>query len=236
MRVAIIDYGSGNLRSVAKAFERVAKNAASIHVTSSPEALAGASHIVLPGVGAFADCMSGLKALPGMLDALNREVLQKGKQFLGICVGMQMLFEKGHEHGVHEGLGWLKGEVVALSALSQWERDGVSRGEGGNAAGPHPNPLPKGEGVLKIPHMGWNNLKLTGSHPLLKDIKNGDHAYFVHSYHAICKSASDVLATVDYGQTITAVVGNRNIMGTQFHPEKSQETGLKLIKNFLDLQ
>ena len=208
MTVAIIDYGSGNLRSVAKAFERVAGNPSTIQVTRSPEIVASASHIVLPGVGAFADCMQGLRALPGMLQVLQQQVLQKGKQFLGICVGMQMLFEKGYEHGVHDGLGWLGGEVVALKA---------------------------GEHSLKIPHMGWNDLKISGDHPLLKNIKTGDHAYFVHSYHAMCKSTSDVLATVTYGQTVAAVVGQGNIMGTQFHPEKSQATGLTLLKNFLSL-
>jgi glutamine amidotransferase len=205
MTVAIIDYGSGNLRSVAKAFERVG---AAVQVTNKINEVAVATHIVLPGVGAFADCMSGLKALPGMLQALQQEVLQRKKQFLGICVGMQMLFERGHEHGVHEGLGWLKGEVIALA--------------------------PAGKS-LKIPHMGWNDLRIMGSHPLLKGIKTGAHAYFVHSYHARCSDASDVLATVEYGQIIAAVVGRGNIMGTQFHPEKSQETGLQLIKNFLNL-
>ena len=208
MSVAIIDYGSGNLRSVAKAFERVAGSAASIIVTSDAEKLSGASHIVLPGVGAFADCMQGLKVLPGMLQVLQREVIQNGKQFLGICVGMQMLFEKGHEHGTHEGLGWLKGEVIPLA--------------------------PK-DPTLKIPHMGWNDLEIAADHPLMRGIASGAHAYFVHSYHASCRNSSDVLATVDYGQKVVAVVGQGNIMGVQFHPEKSQETGLALIKNFLSM-
>lgn len=200
--LAIIDYGSGNLRSVAKAFERVGAQA---NVTSKASDLSAASHIVLPGVGAFADCMAGLKVLPGMLETLQEEVHMRKKWFLGICVGMQMLFEKGHEHGVHKGLGWLKGEVVAL----------------------HPS--------LKIPHMGWNELHLTCDHPFTRGIKNGDHAYFVHSYHAVEGDASNILATTEYGQTITAVVGRDHILGTQFHPEKSQETGLTLLKNFLRL-
>jgi imidazole glycerol-phosphate synthase subunit HisH len=204
MSVAIIDYGSGNLRSVAKAFERVG---ASVFLTSNPQDLAKASHIVLPGVGAFADCMNGLKALPGMLDALEKQVIEVKKPFLGICVGMQMLFEKGHEHGVCNGLGWLQGEVQALVPAQS----------------------------LKIPHMGWNDLLVRGSHALLHTIKNGDHAYFVHSYHAVCSNPDDVWATVNYGQTVVAVVGHDNIMGVQFHPEKSQETGLMLIKNFLAL-
>jgi glutamine amidotransferase len=205
MTLAVIDYGSGNLRSVAKAFARVG---AKVRVTGSTTVVAGASHIVLPGVGAFADCMRGLKTLPDMLDVLKEQVIERKKPFLGICVGMQMLFEKGHEHGEHAGLGWLEGEVVALSPKKK---------------------------TLKIPHMGWNDLTIKANHPLLKVLKTGDHAYFVHSYHAVCKNRSDVLATVEYGQTIAAVVGRGNIMGTQFHPEKSQEVGLQLLKNFLSI-
>ena len=206
MSVVIIDYGSGNLRSVAKAFERVAAGKHTVAVSSSPDALNAASHIVLPGVGAYADCMNGLRSLSGMLGALEEQVLTQKKPFLGICVGMQMVFEQGHEHGVHQGLGWLKGEVVMLKPA--------------NAA-------------LKIPHMGWNNLSIKGDHPLMRGIPQDSHAYFVHSYHAQCREPSDVIATVDYGQTVTAVVGRDNIMGTQFHPEKSQETGLRLLGNFL---
>ncbi|MDE3060650.1 MAG: imidazole glycerol phosphate synthase subunit HisH [Pseudomonadota bacterium] len=209
MRVAIIDYGSGNLRSVAKALERVADDPSSIRVTRSPDEVAVASHIVLPGVGAFADCMAGLKALPGMREAMSKQVLERGTPFLGICVGMQMLFERGHEHGTHEGLGWLRGEVMSLENRT--------------------------DAPLKIPHMGWNELRMTRPHPLLNGIRGGDHAYFVHSYHAQCGDAYDVLATTDYGQIVTAVVGRGNIMGTQFHPEKSQETGLQLLKNFLSM-
>jgi glutamine amidotransferase len=209
MSVAIIDYGSGNLRSVAKAFERVAGERHKIVVTNSPEDVAEASHIVLPGVGAFADCMNGLRALPDMLSTLEEQVHQRKKPFLGICVGMQMLFEQGHEHGIHQGLGWLKGEVVKLTLEDE---------------------------SLKVPHMGWNDLLLKGTHRLMKGIATGSHSYFVHSYHAVCSEDSDVIATVAYGQTLTAVVGRGNIMGTQFHPEKSQETGLKLLSNFLEFQ
>lgn len=206
--LAIIDYGSGNIRSVAKSFERISEGMA-VRVVTTPEALREASHIVLPGVGAFADCVAGLKALPGMLDALEDEVRRNGKYFLGICVGMQMLFERGHEHGVHEGLGWLKGEVEALSS----------------------------KGGLKIPHMGWNTLDIAApAHPLLAGVKTGDHAYFVHSYHARCANSAQVLATTDYGQTVTAMVGQDNVMGTQFHPEKSQETGLKILANFMGMR
>ncbi|MDX1975255.1 MAG: imidazole glycerol phosphate synthase subunit HisH [Rickettsiales bacterium] len=205
MSVAIIDYGSGNLRSVAKAFERIAAGK-QVVVTNDPAALKNASHIVLPGVGAFADCMRGLKQITGMIDALEEQVLEHKKPFLGICVGMQMLFQKGHEHGLHDGLGWLIGEVVALPQQ------------------PH-----------KIPHMGWNTLAIKHDHPLLKGIQEGAHAYFVHSYHAVGCDRADVLATVDYGQEITAIVARGNIIGTQFHPEKSQATGLALLKNFVGI-
>ncbi len=209
MHIAIIDYGSGNLRSVARAFEHVTGDASVVDVTSDPSALAKASHIVLPGVGAYGDCMRGLTALGGMLDAMREQVIMGRKPFLGICVGMQMLFERGHEHGVHTGLGWLSGEVVPLTT------DDVS---------------------LKIPHMGWNDLQISGKHPLLAGIATGDHAYFVHSYHASCTNAQNLLATVGYGQSVAAVVGQDNIMGTQFHPEKSQDTGLQLLKNFTGFQ
>lgn len=202
--IVIIDYGSGNLRSAAKAAERVA-GPRKVEITHSPSALAGASHIVLPGVGAFGDCMRGLRSIPGMIAALEKEVLRNKKPLLGICIGMQMLFEKGHEHGVHAGLGWLKGEVVPLDS------------------------------AFKIPHMGWNELEIRKKHPLLSGIETGAHTYFVHSYHAVCGDASTVIASAEYGQTIAAVVGQGNIMGTQFHPEKSQDTGLRLLKNFVNL-
>jgi glutamine amidotransferase len=201
--LAIIDYGSGNLRSAAKAFERVG---AGVTVTQNPKDIARADRIVLPGVGAFADCMHGLSAIPGMLDTLQEEVLGRKKIFLGICVGMQMLFEEGHEHGVHKGLGWLKGSVVALAPKEK----------------------------LKIPHMGWNDVQITRDHPLLSGIKTGAQAYFVHSYHAQAHAA-DIIAATQYGQSIAAVVGQGNIFGTQFHPEKSQATGLALLKNFVEM-
>ncbi|MEQ1789696.1 MAG: imidazole glycerol phosphate synthase subunit HisH [Rickettsiales bacterium] len=204
--IVIIDYGSGNIRSVGKAFEHVALETSNIIVSSDARALETASHIVLPGVGAFADCMAGLSALPDMLDVLKEQVMVQKKWFLGVCVGMQMLFERGHEHGVHDGLGWLKGEVVPLAHSS-----------------------------LKIPHMGWNALKIQQKSSLLAGVEDGDHAYFVHSYHAKLTDNSKLLAAVEYGEKIAAVVGSDNIFGTQFHPEKSQKTGLRILENFVRL-
>lgn len=215
MTLVIIDYGSGNLRSCAKAFERVAGNQ-KIIVSADPKALADASHIVLPGVGAFADCMQGLHAISGMLDALTENVIQKQKKFLGICVGMQLMFERGFEHGEHQGLGWLKGEVIGISNKQ------------------HQSPVPNPQS-LKIPHMGWNDLTIPKPNPLFKGIKDGAHAYFVHSYHAQCAHSEDVASTVDYGGPVTAAVSRGHLFGTQFHPEKSQETGLALLANFLAL-
>ena len=211
MKAVVIDYGSGNLRSAAKAFERAAADTGietAIRVTDDPRTLEAASHIVLPGVGAFADCMAGLNAVPGMREALDREVVDAGKPFLGICIGMQLMAERGLEHGVHEGLGWIAGEVVPI--------------------------LPNGS-ALRIPHMGWNDLRLARpDHPMFRDIETGADAYFVHSYHLTCAEAGDALAWVEYGQPLVSVVGRANMVGTQFHPEKSQATGLKLIANFLD--
>ena len=208
--IVIIDYGSGNLRSAAKAFERAIDEAGldlNVEVTNNPDAVATAERIVLPGVGAFADCMRGLAALPGMVEALERAVLKEAKPFLGICVGMQLLASIGREHGDHDGLGWIAGEVVPIQ------------------------PMDPG---LKIPHMGWNTLALDESgHPLLDGLENGDHVYFVHSYQFRPEAAEHVLAHTDYGGTIAALIGLDNIAGTQFHPEKSQRAGLRLIRNFL---
>ncbi|MEM7441975.1 MAG: imidazole glycerol phosphate synthase subunit HisH [Pseudomonadota bacterium] len=211
MSVAIIDYGSGNLRSAAKAFERMAREAElniPISVTPDPEIVARADRIVLPGVGAFADCMNGLSSLDGMVDVLEQAVLREARPFLGICVGMQLLATVGREHGDHQGLGWVEGEVVALTPSDP---------------------------SLKIPHMGWNQLSpLSGEHPVLASVASGDHAYFVHSYRFAPAEQADILATTDYGGPIAAIIGRHNIVGTQFHPEKSQETGLRLIRNFLE--
>ncbi|MEZ5841680.1 MAG: imidazole glycerol phosphate synthase subunit HisH [Hyphomicrobiales bacterium] len=211
MSVAIIDYGSGNLRSAAKAFERAAREtgAGEVIVTADPAVVAGADRIVLPGVGAFADCRAGLFAVDGMVDALFEAVTARGRPFLGICVGMQLMASRGLEHGVTEGFGWIAGDVVRI------EPDDAS---------------------LKVPHMGWNTLDVVNDHALLEGIEtgaNGLHAYFVHSYHLKPTNRSDVIAETSYGGAVTAFVGRDNIAGTQFHPEKSQKLGLRLIANFL---
>ena len=209
MIVAIVDYGSGNLRSAAKAFERAAAESgisAEIAVTSAPEAVAAADRVVLPGVGAFADCRRGLAAVPGLEAALCEAVRARGRPFLGICVGMQLMAERGREFETTGGLGWLAGEVVALEPADP---------------------------TLKIPHMGWNELSPLRTHPLLAGLDAGAHAYFVHSYHFSLSNQADLVALTDYGGPITAVVGHGNLAGTQFHPEKSQTAGLRLIGNFL---
>ena len=204
MTVAVIDYQSGNLRSAAKALERVGGD---VRVTAAPADLRAASHIVLPGVGAFPDCRRGLDAVPGLLESLTEEVIRNGKPFLGICVGMQLLATTGFENAQTHGLNWLPGIV---------------------------GPLRPRDPALKIPHMGWNTLDTIAPHPVLRGIETGSHVYFVHSYHLIVASPEHVLATTGYGQPLTATAGRDNIIGTQFHPEKSQETGLKLLKNFLE--
>jgi glutamine amidotransferase len=210
--VAIIDYGSGNLHSALKAFERAARECGagdSIRIVSNPDALKTADRVVLPGVGAFADCRRGLLAIDGMLEALSECVHKRAIPFMGICVGMQLLADRGLEHGVTPGLGWIGGEVT---------------------------PITPEDPSLKIPHMGWNSLSPSVDHPLLADIPTGErglHAYFVHSYHLRAANPAHVLATTDYGEALTAMVGRDNIVGVQFHPEKSQIMGLRLISNFL---
>jgi imidazole glycerol-phosphate synthase subunit HisH len=209
MTTVVIDYGSGNLRSAAKAFERAARESGAdgrVLVTNHADSLRDATRVVLPGVGAFADCRRGLAAVPGMEDALRHVVLKEGRPFLGICVGMQLLAERGREFETVDGLDWIKGEVVPLMPADQ---------------------------SLKIPHMGWNELRITRPHPVLSGIADGAHAYFVHSYGFVPRDAADLVAEVDYGGPIAAVIARDNILGVQFHPEKSQETGLKLIANFL---
>ncbi|KLK93864.1 imidazole glycerol phosphate synthase [Microvirga vignae] len=212
MSVVIIDYGSGNLHSAAKAFERAAREAGldqTITVSSDPTLVGQADRIVLPGVGAFADCRRGLDSVPGMVEVLQRVVREEGRPFLGICVGMQLMATRGLEHTTSYGLDWIRGDVKAIE--------------------------PK-DPSLKIPHMGWNTLTLAKPHPLMDGIPTGPdglHAYFVHSYALTPGDPNDVVATTDYGGPVTAIVGRDNIVGTQFHPEKSQALGLKLIANFL---
>lgn len=207
--VVIIDYGSGNLHSAAKSFECAARGGSSssnIIVSSRAEDVARADRIVLPGVGAYADCKQGLDAVPGMRAALEDAVRIKGRPFLGICVGMQLLAERGREFETVDGLGWIKGEVV---------------------------PLAPRDPSLKIPHMGWNELAIKRRHPVLQDIEDRAHAYFVHSFGFKPADPADLIAEVEYGGPVAAVIGRDNILGVQFHPEKSQATGLKLIANFL---
>ena len=214
MRVAIVDYGSGNLQSAAKAFERAAREAniaAEIQVTADPARVARADRVVLPGVGAFADCKAGLEALSGMTDALTEVAITRARPFIGICVGMQLMATGSLEHGWHAGLGWIAGEVI-----------GIKPGRG-----------PSGE-PLKVPHMGWNELMIREPpHPILAGLGDGDHLYFVHSYHMVPESEANIRATTDYGRSLTAAIGRDNLFGTQFHPEKSQAKGLRLIGNFL---
>ncbi len=262
MTCVIIDYGSGNLHSALKSFERASNESGlnkSITLSNNPDDIAKADHIVLPGVGAYADCLSGLEAIHGLKDALEEAVIEKGRPFFGICVGMQLMSTEGHEYKISKGLNWIPGLVEAIE--------------------------PKDK-LLKIPHMGWNTLSVNdlGSdadalwaseapertaasavasgqseapeksagiapvasgqlkghqeslHPVLKDIKTGEdglHAYFVHSYHFIPDNPAHILATTEYGGEITAMIARDNMIGTQFHPEKSQTLGLKLISNFL---
>jgi imidazole glycerol-phosphate synthase subunit HisH len=212
MKTVIIDYGSGNLHSAHKAFERAATDhniKGSIAVSSRVHDVLTADRIVLPGVGAFKDCRNGLLAVDGMREALQQKVIVGGFPFLGICVGMQLLATRGLEHDITQGLGWVAGDVVRIS--------------------------PK-DAQLKIPHMGWNTLDVQSNHDLLKGIETGPdglHAYFVHSFHLQTALPDDVIATTDYSGAVTAMVGYENIVGTQFHPEKSQALGLALIANFL---
>jgi imidazole glycerol-phosphate synthase subunit HisH len=210
--IAIIDYGSGNLHSVAKAFERATRESGSaqpIAVTSDPAEVRDADRIVLPGVGAFADCRRGLDALAGMMEVLEEGVCRQGKPFLGICVGMQLMAERGREYTVTDGMGWIRGDVCRIAPSDP---------------------------SLKIPHMGWNTIDVRRPHPLLEGIPlgvDGLHAYFVHSFHLQVSDPDDLVADCDYGGPVTAFVGRDNYAGTQFHPEKSQRLGLALIANFL---
>lgn len=212
MRVAIIDYGSGNLRSATKAFERAAREAginAEIELTAQPDRVASADRIVLPGVGAYADCAAGLSAVNGMRDAIDEAVIEKGRPFFGICVGMQLMSTRGLEKTITPGFDWIQGDVVEMQPTDD---------------------------TLRIPQIGWNTIDLTQDHALFNGIKTGAdglHAYFVHSYHLAATDPAQVAAQCDYGGPMTAAVINGNRFGTQFHPEKSQTLGLALIGNFL---
>jgi len=212
MSVVIIDYGSGNLRSAANAFERAARELANppqILVSGDPEIVRAAERIVLPGVGAFADCKAGLDAATGMREVLEEKVIAGGTPFLGICVGMQLMADEGREKGVTAGLGWIPGAVEVIRPADP---------------------------ALKVPHMGWNTLTFHKPHALLEGLHDGPdglHAYFVHSYHLATSNAETLIGTADYGMAVTAMVGRDNLFGTQFHPEKSQTLGLRLIENFL---
>ncbi|HEY8595320.1 MAG TPA: imidazole glycerol phosphate synthase subunit HisH [Devosiaceae bacterium] len=210
--VAIVDYGSGNLKSAEKAFQRAAREQGAgtgVTVTADPDVVARATRIVLPGVGAFADCRAGLLAVQGMREALEERVIGAGVPFLGICVGMQLMAERGLEKGEHDGLGWIAGDVVRITPSDP---------------------------EMKVPHMGWNTISVLGDHPVFEGIPDGRegwHAYFVHSYHMAMNDRAQLLASADYGGEITAAVARDNMVGTQFHPEKSQQLGLALIGNFL---
>jgi glutamine amidotransferase len=212
MRVAILDYGSGNLRSATKSFERAAREAGipvEVDLTADPQRVLGADRIVLPGVGAYADCAAGLHAIPGMWEAIEEVAVKRARPFLGICVGMQLMAERGLEKTVTHGFGWISGDVKKIVPTDP---------------------------ELKVPQIGWNTIRLTRDHPLFSGIatdNGGLHAYFVHSYHLAAKNAGEVLAQTDYGGPVTAVVARGNCAGTQFHPEKSQALGLALIANFL---
>ena len=210
-KVVIVDCGSGNLRSAAKAFERAAADgnrSVSVEVTNNPDAVRRADRVALPGQGAFAAVLAGVAEVPGLREALEEVAIARARPFLGICVGMQLMADRGLEHGSHKGFGWIAGDVVPLSPQDK---------------------------ALKVPHMGWNDLTLDRpDHPVLGGVATGDHAYFVHSYRFDCADPADCLAHADYGGPVTAIIGRDNLVGTQFHPEKSQSLGLALIASFLE--
>ncbi len=208
MKIVIIDYGSGNLQSVANALASL-QAGHEIVISDRPEIVKTATHLILPGVGAFADCMQGLKAVEGLSAALHKHAMIEQKPLLGICVGMQVFASLGYENGENKGLGFIDGKVIKIETTAG----------------------------LKIPHMGWNELALRpeqASHAILKQIKNGDHVYFANSFHFVCQNEGNVLAQVEYGIKLNAVIAKKNIVGIQFHPEKSGEVGLQILRNFLN--
>jgi glutamine amidotransferase len=206
LKVVIIDYGSGNLQSVLNALDKIKTPSTIVQITSDPRNLKSATHIILPGVGAFGDCISSLNAIEGMNKELKTQVLENKKPFLGICVGMQLLADLGLEHGKNAGLGFIAGDVIEID--NQIE-------------------------TLKVPHMGWNNINIHKSHPILDGINDDEHFYFVHSFHFVVENKENIVATVNYGQKITAIIAKENIVATQFHPEKSSAAGLKILQNFI---
>ena len=213
MQVAVIDYGSGNLHSVLQSLKTAVAGAGLPHncfLTHDAAAVAAADYIVLPGVGAYADCAKGLADVDGMMAVLQEMVIEKARPFLGICVGMQLMAERGMEDGTTTGLGWIKGDVDKLT------------------------PKQVSDQALKIPHMGWNGLNLNQPHPVFDGVNNGDAVYFVHSYHLTSGDDDQLLATADYGGPVVAAIGQQNMVGMQFHPEKSQEIGQRLLKNWLN--
>lgn len=205
-KVVIIDYGSGNLQSVFNALEMVKTPSHTIQISNNPEDLKSATHIILPGVGAFGDCISNLKAIKGMVEELQIQILKNKKPFLGICVGMQLLADFGFEYGKHSGLGFISGNVIEIDNQNN---------------------------SLKVPHIGWNNISIHKHHPILDGIQDGEHFYFVHSFHFVPKNQSNIIATVNYGSDLTAIISKDNIVATQFHPEKSADAGLRILKNFI---
>jgi glutamine amidotransferase len=206
MRIAVIDYGGGNVESVINAVSLVKGAEDEVFITKNPAEIKSANHLILPGVGAFADCISGLKSVENLLPELRKQVLSEKKPFLGICVGMQVLATLGNENGEYQGLGFIDGKVEKIVGEN-----------------------------LKIPHMGWNEIIVkSNKHRILKDIKDGEHFYFANSFHFTCRNENNVLAQVEYGSKLNAIIAKENILGIQFHPEKSGEAGLKILKNFLD--
>ncbi|MFT6077531.1 MAG: glutamine amidotransferase [Myxococcota bacterium] len=206
-KIVVIDYGSGNLQSVANALELIANSDTEIIISDNPAELKSATHIILPGVGAFGNCISSLKEIDGMIEELKVQVLENRKPFLGICVGMQLLADFGFEYGKNSGLGFVAGNVVEIDSQNE---------------------------SLKIPHIGWNNISIHKPHPILEGIKDGEHFYFVHSFYFESDDQNDVIATVEYGSKLTAIIAKDNIVATQFHPEKSSNFGLKLLNNFIN--
>ena len=205
-KIVIIDYKSGNLQSVFNALESIKNSSDTIQISNIPNDLESATHIILPGVGAFGDCISSLRAIKGMVEALKLQIMINKKPFLGICVGMQLLADFGLEYGNHSGLGFISGNVVGIDNL---------------------------DNQLKIPHIGWNNIDIKKPHPILEGIKNGEHFYFVHSFKFIPKDQNDVVAIIEYGEETVAILAKENIIATQFHPEKSSDAGLLMLKNFI---